>query len=458
MLFRKTIYILVLAAISMTASTAFAKRQQAKAFTIVIDAGHGGNDAGAVDNNVKEKDINLGVAKALAEKIRKGMKNVKVIMTRDNDTFVSLQQRADKANGSKADLFISIHTNSVDASNKNRRNVSGASVYALGLHKDANNMAVARRENAVIELEKNFDQKYKGFDPNSDESYIIFEMAQKKNLSQSIKFADEVQKQLVKTAGRRDRGVHQAGFWVLWATSMPAVLVELDFICNPNSAKFMASEKGENKLAESIFNAVKNYRNNLAKATAYSGQVEAPDEIPAFVADGEAVLLSVDELPDRKVIEAPAADYAKSTGYAPAKRRRRSLAAKEASDKRVLETASITVKTHTHTTRQVAKEPTKPSVADDIKTTEAPKGNQNAADTKNQQKGKNTQKINHDKKQTSTRVYNNKVISINKSSSASKTTEKRGKTKTEPSVKKVSGSKSGSENHLNRPSLRKKRK
>ncbi len=220
----------------------------------------------------------------------------------------------------------------------------------------------------------------------------------------------------------------------------------------------MASEKGEKKLAESIFNAVKNYRNNLAKATAYSGQVESPDEIPAFVADGEAVLLSVDELPDRKVIEAPAADYAKSTGYAPAKRRRRSLAAKEASDKRVLETASITVKTHTHTTRQVAKEPTKPSVADDIKTTEAPKGNQNAADTKNQQKGKNTQKINHDKKQTSTRVYNNKVISINKSSSASKTTEKRGKTKTEPSVKKVSGSKSGSENHLNRPSLRKKRK
>lgn len=104
MLFRKTIYILVLAAISMTASTAFAKRQQAKASTIVIDAGHGGKDAGAVDNNVKEKDINLGVAKALAEKIRKGMKNVKVIMTRDNDTFVSLQQRADKANGSKADL------------------------------------------------------------------------------------------------------------------------------------------------------------------------------------------------------------------------------------------------------------------------------------------------------------------------------------------------------------------
>ena len=165
-------------------------------------------------------------------------------MTRDNDTYLTLQQRADKANKAKANLFVSIHTNSVDKSNKNRRKVEGSSVYVLGLHKDANNMAVARRENSVIELEENFEERYSGFDPSKDESYIIFEMAQKKNLSKSIRFAKDIQRNLA-LSGRTDRGVHQAGFWVLWATSMPSVLVELDFICNPESAKYMTSEKGQ---------------------------------------------------------------------------------------------------------------------------------------------------------------------------------------------------------------------
>lgn len=451
MIFRKTIYILFLAALFIAAPSASAKRQQAKAFTVVIDAGHGGKDVGAVGNNVKEKDINLGVARSLAEKIRKRMKNVKVIMTRDNDTFISLQQRADKANDAKADLFISIHTNSVDASNKNRNSVAGASVYALGLHKDANNMAVARRENSVIELEKNFDQKYKGFDPESDESYIIFEMAQKKNLSQSIRFADEVQKQLVKTAGRRDRGVHQAGFWVLWATSMPAVLVELDFICNPNSAKFMASEQGENKLAEAIFNAVKTYRNNLAKATAYAGQVEASDDIPAFVADGEAILLSVDEMPDRKVCTAPA----EQKNAAPAKRRRRSLAAKEASGKRDFEAASITVKTHTRTTRPAVKAEPEP----------AGKAVSTSASTENPSPAKRETKADKNslaasKKQSTQRVYNNKVITVSDGQQSKKTSVKAISAKTETAKSKKHGKygNEDSDDHLNRPSLRKKRK
>ena len=137
-------------------------------FTVVIDAGHGGKDTGAIDNNVKEKDINLGVALKLADLIRKRLKDVKVVMTRDNDTFLTLQERADKANKSKGNLFISIHTNSVDKSNKNRTTVAGVSVYALGLHKDQNNMKVAQRENAVIELESNYEQKYSGFDPSKD--------------------------------------------------------------------------------------------------------------------------------------------------------------------------------------------------------------------------------------------------------------------------------------------------
>lgn len=245
-----------------------------KSFVVVIDAGHGGKDIGAADNGAKEKDINLAVAKRVGELVKKRMKNTKVLFTRDDDTFVSLQGRADIANTSKADLFISIHTNSVDKSNKNRQNVSGASVYALGLHKDENNMSVARRENSVIELEGNdYEHKYSGFDPSKDESYIIFEMAQKRNLAQSIRFANDIQKNLVDHAGRKDRGVHQAGFWVLWATSMPSVLIELDFICNPSSAKFMTSKEGVDKLSEGIFNAIRSYREK------YHASTLPPDEL-----------------------------------------------------------------------------------------------------------------------------------------------------------------------------------
>ncbi len=230
-----------------------------KDFTVVLDAGHGGKDHGAIDHGAREKDINLSVALKLGKLIEKKMKDVDVVYTRDDDTFLTLQERADKANKSKGDLFISIHTNSVDKANKNRNSVCGASVYVLGLHKDQNNMEVARRENSVIEYEKDFKAKYSGFDPSKDESYIIFEMAQKKNLSLSIDFADKAQRQLVGHAGRRDRGVHQAGFWVLWATSMPAVLVELDFICNPDCAKYLTSDKGVEEMAEALFSAFKDY-------------------------------------------------------------------------------------------------------------------------------------------------------------------------------------------------------
>lgn len=228
-------------------------------FIVVIDAGHGGHDAGAVDNGVKEKDINLEVALKLESLLKKSNKDIKVVLTRDKDVFLSLQERAEIANKAHGNLFVSIHTNSVDKTNRNRKTVNGTSVYALGLHKDGDNMKVAMRENSVIELEKDYKQKYSGFDPSKDESYIIFEMAQKKNLEQSFKFAQEAQNQLVAHAGRSNRGVKQAGFWVLWATSMPAVLVELDFICNPESAEFMASKSGQEKMAESLFNAVEKY-------------------------------------------------------------------------------------------------------------------------------------------------------------------------------------------------------
>ena len=263
----KKILSLAAAAFLMSGSAMYAgqspatkgKTQDKHEFTVVIDAGHGGHDVGATDNGIREKDVNLGVAKKLAEMLSKKRKDVKVVMTRDKDEFISLQERADIANRNRGDLFISIHTNSVDKKNSNRKKVEGSSVYALGLHKDANNLKVAQRENSVIELESNYEQKYSGFDPKKDESYIIFEMAQKRNLGHSLKFAGEAQKQLVKVAERVDRGVKQAGFWVLWATSMPSVLVELDFICNPKSAKFIGSVDGQQKMAQALFNAIENY-------------------------------------------------------------------------------------------------------------------------------------------------------------------------------------------------------
>lgn len=261
---KKTIY-LALTAVAICGGVADGARRttQQPEFTVVIDAGHGGHDTGAVDNNVREKDINLGVAKKLAAMIGKKMSDVKVVMTRDDDNFISLQERANIANRNRGNLFVSIHTNSVDKTNPNRRKVAGSSVYALGLHKDANNLKVAQRENSVIELESNYEQKYSGFDPKKDESYIIFEMAQKKNLGQSLKFANEAQKHLVSDAKRADRGVKQAGFWVLWATSMPAVLVELDFICNPESAKFMGSDKGQEQLASALYAAIESYAKSI---------------------------------------------------------------------------------------------------------------------------------------------------------------------------------------------------
>lgn len=252
--------ICVISAICLIMGTPLsASRPGSGEIVIVLDPGHGGKDVGACDNDAMEKNINLAVAKKLKSLIGKQLKNVKVVMTREDDRYLTLQERADVANKAEGDLFMSIHVNSVDKSNKNRRSVNGSSVYVLGLHKDEDNKKVAMRENSVIELEQNYAEKYSGFDPNKDESYIIFEMAQKRSLGESIKVASEAQAAMVDHAGRANRGVRQAGFWVLWATSMPAVLVELDFICNPESVRFMTSDEGEDKLAESLFKSIKSF-------------------------------------------------------------------------------------------------------------------------------------------------------------------------------------------------------
>ena len=322
-------------------------------FTLVIDAGHGGHDHGAIDNGAREKDINLGVAKKLEALVKKKLKNVKVVMTRDDDTFISLQERADIANRNRGNLFVSIHTNSVDKSNSNRKSVSGASVYALGPQKDANNLKVAQRENSVIELEDNYHQKYSGFDPSKDESYIIFEMAQKKNLGQSLRFADKAQKELVKTASRKDRGVKQAGFWVLWATSMPAVLVELDFICNPTQAAYMKSDAGQEKLAEALLNALKNYietyhntadvHSNVSANMDIAEQTEPKEE--EIQTDTGVSTLIASSKPEKVTRSHRAASN--STRDQSGSRKRRSESAKRLSDNRNYETESITLKSET---------------------------------------------------------------------------------------------------------------
>lgn len=235
-------------------------------FILVIDPGHGGKDHGAIGKITNEKNINLAVARLVGEIISEQFDDVKIVYTRESDTFISLKERADIANKAGGNLFISIHVNSVDKKSKNRTTVQGASVYTLGLHKSASNLEVAKRENAVITLEPDYSTKYQGFDPNSTESYIVFEMSQNKHMEQSVAFAREIENELIENAGRADKGVRQAGFWVLWATGMPSVLIELDFICNPIQEKFLASDKGQKKLARSIANAFKRYKASYDKS------------------------------------------------------------------------------------------------------------------------------------------------------------------------------------------------
>lgn len=240
----------------------FASSLMANDFVVVIDAGHGGKDGGAVGTYAKEKDITLNVAKLLGEKITNEYNDIKVVYTRSTDKYLTLQQRADIANNAKGNLFISIHVNSVDLNSAGRTKVEGASVFTLGLHKTSDNLEVAMRENSVIKMEDNYASTYSGFDPNSSESYIIFEMNQNKHMSQSINLASMVQSELTTSANRIDKGVRQAGFWVLWATNMPSILIELDFICNPIQEAYLSSANGQEQLASSIYNAFCNYYNS----------------------------------------------------------------------------------------------------------------------------------------------------------------------------------------------------
>ncbi len=231
-------------------------------FVVVIDAGHGGKDTGATRGGYKEKDINLGVVLALGQLIERNHKDVKVVYTRKTDVFVDLDRRADIANKAKANLFISVHTNSTAAKSTS---VSGADTYILGLARSEENLQVAKRENSVILLEDNYKTKYEGFDPNSPESYIIFEFMTNTFMEQSLQFASFVQSDFRNVAKRVDRGVRQAGFLVLRKTSAPSVLIELGFINNQSEAQFLSTKSGQQSMARAIYSGFRKYKRDFDK-------------------------------------------------------------------------------------------------------------------------------------------------------------------------------------------------
>jgi N-acetylmuramoyl-L-alanine amidase len=229
-----------------------------KQWVIVIDPGHGGRDSGAQGAISYEKNIALAIALKTGEYLEQNLSNVKVLYTRKNDTFVELKDRATFANKNNADLFISIHANWAKANN-----IRGTETFIMGLAKDEQNLQVAMKENEVIMLENDYSTKYEGFDPKSPESYIMFTLMQNIYQEQSTNLASKIQAEYREKVNRIDRGVKQAGFWVLFMTTMPSVLTETGFITSPEEEKFLNSKQGQEYIASSIFRACREYVNEL---------------------------------------------------------------------------------------------------------------------------------------------------------------------------------------------------
>ncbi len=238
-----------------------------KIHTVVLDAGHGGKDPGALGKNAKEKDIALAICLKLGEYIKEKIPDIKVVYTRKTDEFIPLYERAKIANDNKADLFISIHVNANTSSDP-----YGPSTHVLGLHRSDENFEVAKRENSVILLEDDYTTRYENFDPNSPESYIMFSLLQNVYFDQSLNFAQLTQDQFRNRAKRNDRGIIQQGLLVLAQSSMPGVLIESGFISNPDEEKFLMSEQGQEIISSAIFRAFREYKD------AIEGNSSSPDE------------------------------------------------------------------------------------------------------------------------------------------------------------------------------------
>nr|WP_296026136.1 N-acetylmuramoyl-L-alanine amidase [uncultured Prevotella sp.] len=254
-----------------------------KRFTLVIDAGHGGHDAGALGAKSKEKNINLNVALAFGRYVERNMPDVRVIYTRTTDVFIPLHDRANIANKANADLFISVHTNALPAGKIAR----GFETYSLGMHRAKDNLDVAMRENSVISMEKGYQQTYQGFDPKSSESYIIFEFIQGKNMERSVEIARSIQNSVCQKANRPDKGVHQAGFLVLRETSMPSCLIELGFITTPDEENLLNDESRIDDIAKAIYEGFAKYKNKYDKRVTipYRSQASEGNDIPSIVPD-----------------------------------------------------------------------------------------------------------------------------------------------------------------------------
>lgn len=248
--------------IGLMLSTSLSGQRNGTLRKVVIDAGHGGRDPGAVANNLLEKDLALSIALKTGAYIEKNFPDVEVIYTRKTDKFVELHERARIANENEADLFISIHCN---ANTSNR--IYGTETYVMGLHRSQANLEVAKLENAAILKEDDYEDQYEGFDPNSDVAYIIFNLFQSENSEHSLNFAAKVQDQFRERVGLKDRSVMQAGFLVLYKTTMPSVLVETGYITNKKDAAFLASKNGQVYIASAIYRAFKEYKIEMEKVT-----------------------------------------------------------------------------------------------------------------------------------------------------------------------------------------------
>ena len=273
---------LIWALMCMLAMTAFAAN---KRFTLVIDPGHGGHDAGALGAISKEKNINLAVALRFGKYVEQNLPEVRVIYTRKTDVFIPLNERANIANRANADLFISVHTNALPAGKIAR----GFETYTLGMHRAKDNLDVAMRENSVISMEKDYQQRYQGFDPRSSESYIIFEFIQGKNMERSVELARMIQRGVCDGANRPDKGVHQAGFLVLRETSMPGCLIELGFITTPDEERLLNNDSRVDDIARGIYEAFAKYKNKYDRSVSVPYRAKNSEEvnIPKIVPDQE---------------------------------------------------------------------------------------------------------------------------------------------------------------------------
>lgn len=231
---------------------------------VVIDPGHGGKDPGTVGGKVQEKDVVLDIALNLGNQIKNEFPEVNVVYTRKSDVFIPLHKRADIANKNNADLFISIHANAVEQSY-----VYGTETFVLGQHRSEDNLEVAKKENSVILLEDDYTNTYEGFDPNSSESYIMFELVQDEYKEQSISLANRVQNEFRERAMRKDRSVKEAGFLVLRRTTMPSVLIETGFLSNATERNYLSSENGRQNMASAIFRAFKAYKAEVEQKSSF---------------------------------------------------------------------------------------------------------------------------------------------------------------------------------------------